>query len=89
MDSKEKIERLEDERRQLTARIQDLKARQAASERKRDTRRKVLVGAVVLAAVEAGEFSRGELLGLLDRRLKNERDRQLFELPAQHAATKP
>lgn len=49
--------------------------------RKEDTRRKVLIGAAILAKIEAGEWSRDKLTRLLDGYLKRDDDRALFDLP--------
>jgi hypothetical protein len=73
-------------------RVQQLKRRkEAASERalqrmirgKRsdDTRRKILVGAAILARVDRGEWPREQLLVLLDEFLERDDDRALFSLP--------
>ena len=48
--------------------------------RRQDTRRKVLVGAVILARVERGEWPRDKLLALLDSHLTRADDRALFGL---------
>ena len=68
-----------------------MKARQSRAEahkrtldskkkRQADTRRKILVGAIILAQVERGEFSERELNELLDRWLERDDDRALFGL---------
>jgi hypothetical protein len=81
---KEKIEALEDKLKQLKAREQLIQARQRTLEsrraRKADTRRKILVGAVVLAKVEQGELPQGQLRQWLDGALKRGDDRGLFGL---------
>jgi hypothetical protein len=67
-------------------------ARMSHSERKRDTRRKTLVGAAVLAAVEHNGIpdprTRGELLGWLDIRLTRPHDRAVFDLARQATPSK-
>lgn len=50
----------------------------AKQDRRLDTRRKVLIGAVVLAQVQRGERSMAELLGLLDKELTRPFDREAF-----------
>ena len=81
---KEKIEALEARLKQLKAREQLIQARQRTLEsrraRKADTRRKILVGAVVLAKVEHGELSQGQLRQWLDGALRRNDDRELFGL---------
>jgi len=79
-----KIAELEEKLRQLKAREQAVEARRRGLESRRarraDTRRKILVGAVVLARVERGEIAAADLRGWLDAALTREDDRQLFNL---------
>jgi hypothetical protein len=80
----EKIAQLEEKLRQLKAREQAIEARRRTLEsrrsRKADTRRKILVGAIVLAKVERGEIDRADLTGWLDEALTRSDDRALFDL---------
>ena len=73
---------LEEKLRQLKAREQAAEARRRSLEsrrkRKDDTRRKILVGAIVLAKVEQGDFSRERLQSWLDAALTRADDRGLF-----------
>jgi len=71
----ERITGLEQQLKQLRTRQQRIDAR------KRDTRRKILVGAIVLAKVEQGELDAGLLRGWLDAALTRKDDRELFGLP--------
>ena len=50
--------------------------------RSEDTRRKILVGALILARVERGEWPQEKLLAMLDAALTRDDDRALFDLPA-------
>ena len=63
-----------------------LLARANRTERKRDTRRKILIGGAVLAAVDHEGMpaipSTSELLQWLDLRLTREHDRAVFDFPA-------
>ena len=81
-------------------RLAELKARQARIEARRrtlacrrdrqdDTRRKILVGAILLARVEQGRFSEAELRKWLDEALTRSDDRALFGLDAIEPAPKP
>ena len=74
------------------AKLQQLKARQkraaararsiaTKNERSQELRRKILVGAIVLAKVEAGEIPRAEFRHWLDQAIERSDDRELFELP--------
>jgi hypothetical protein len=82
----ERITALQEKLKQLKAQQQRREMRQRATEsrrvRKEDTRRKILVGAVVLAKIERGEFSDSQLRGWLDEALTRADDRALFDLPA-------
>jgi septal ring factor EnvC (AmiA/AmiB activator) len=80
----EKIAQLEEKLRQLKAREQAIEARRRTLEsrrsRKADTRRKILVGAIVLAKVERGEIAAADLRSWLEAALSRSDDRLLFEL---------
>jgi hypothetical protein len=81
----ERITALEERLKQLKARQQRADARRRSLEsrraRKEDTRRKVLVGAIVLARVEQGRLPEAELRAWLDDALERANDRVLFDLP--------
>lgn len=81
----DKISKLEEQLKQAKAQKQKLEARKRAAERKversQDTRRKILVGAAILAKVEREEWPRDKLLAMLDAALVREDDRALFDLP--------
>ena len=80
------IAALETKLKQAKARKQKLEARKRAAERKversQDTRRKILVGAAILAKVERDEWPKEKLLAMLDLTLTRDDDRALFDLPA-------
>jgi hypothetical protein len=73
----ERLARLRAERIRLIARA-------SHTERKRDTRRKILIGAAVLAAIDHEGVpalgSKTDLLHWLDTRLTRSHDRAVFEL---------
>ncbi len=81
----EQISTLQDRLTQLKLRQQRLdlrrQAREAQRERKAETRRRFLVGAIVLDLVKSGEFDRAKLQEWLDLKLTRRDDRALFELP--------
>lgn len=74
----ERVARLRAEKSRLLARANQ-------TERKRDTRRKILIGGAVLAAIEhegvPALMSSAELLRWLDVRLTRPHDRAVFALP--------
>ena len=81
----ERIATLEAKLKQEKARKQLIEARKRAAEsklkRSQDTRRKILVGAAILAKVERDEWPEAKLLALLDATLTRSDDRALFGLP--------
>lgn len=82
----ERIAALETKLKQERAKKQRLEARRRAIEsqkqRSQDTRRKILVGAAILAKVDRGEWPEDKLLSLLGATLTRDDDRTLFGLPA-------
>ena len=75
----------------LEQRLKQLKSQQQRSEQRRrtfesrqarkdDTRRKILIGTLVLARIQHGRFSEAELRSWLDEALTRAEDRALFGL---------
>src|SRR5260363_399117 len=86
MENAKRLEALEAKRKQLDAQIQALRVREQTQARKDDTRRKVLIGGVMLKMVKLDAMPEGRLTQLLDKHLDAERDRKLFGLePTQQA----
>lgn len=81
----EKLAALKEKTKQLTAQKQRQNARQRAKtskeERARDTRKKILLGALVLAKVSKSEWSEAQLRDLTEPGLTRDDDRALFGLP--------
>jgi hypothetical protein len=81
----DQISTLQEKLTQLKLRQQRLDARKRAvdalRERKATTRRKILVGGIVLAKVERGEIDNEQFRGWLDQTLTRADDRALFGLP--------
>lgn len=67
-------------REQLNAQIQAIKSKEASQKRKDDTRRKVLIGGVVIKMLKTGEMPQERLTHILDKHLEKDADRALFEL---------
>jgi len=80
-----KLEKLLQKEAQLKAQIQDAKARERTLEKKRDTRRKILVGAAVMARVEHGDWPESDLKMMMDGFLTRESERELFGLDGDDA----
>jgi hypothetical protein len=81
----EQISTLQDRLTQLKLRQQRVDARKRAlesqRERKAETRRNVLIGAVILSKVRGGEMDANLLRSWLDAALTRAGDRALFDLP--------
>ncbi len=81
----EQISTLQQRLQQLKLRQQRIDARKraiaATQERKADTRRKILMGTLVLEKIQQGEMDRTPLMNWLDRALTRPADRALFGLP--------
>ena len=79
-----RIQSLDERLARLRAEKIRLVARTSQAERKRDTRRKILIGGAVLAAVEHEGMpvlsSRADLMRWLDARLTRSHDRAVFDL---------
>lgn len=72
-----KLEQLKMRQVRLENRLQFLAGKQA---RRDETRRKILIGATILAKIERGEFDRKKLDAMLDEALTRKDDRDLFAL---------
>lgn len=81
----ERIAALSEKLKQEKAKKARIEARQRAAKAKKertdDTRRKILVGAAILAKVERGEWQKDRLIEMMDKVLEREGDRALFSLP--------
>ena len=75
-----RIKELEQKKKQLEARIQKLKAAESAKKRKEDTRKKILLGAMVIKLIDNGYWSKEEIYQQPDEFLDKDLDRQLFGL---------
>jgi hypothetical protein len=81
----DQISRLQEKLNLLKLRQERADARRRAADahrrRRAETRRKILVGGIVLAKVERGEIDAQDLRRWLDEALTAAEDRRLFELP--------
>ena len=82
-----KLEALLEKERKLKAQIQQAKAAERTLEKKRDTRRKILIGAAVMARVNRGEWPASELKRMMDGFLTRPQERELFDLDDAAVAT--
>lgn len=76
-----RLDELLKKREQLKAQIQQVRAKEAAQKRKEDTRKKILLGALMMEMMERGELDKGKMRKRLDGFLTREGDRRLFDLP--------
>ncbi len=74
-----KLESLKKQQEQIKAKIQALEAAETSRERKRETRRKILVGAYYLDKARS-ENKFDDVIKLMDSYLNRDSDRVLFEL---------
>ncbi len=67
-------------REQLNAQIHQEKNKQSQQKRKEDTRRKILMGSLMMEMMKKGELDEKKILKRLDGFLTKEMDRKLFDL---------
>jgi hypothetical protein len=83
--ARERISLIDERLARLRAERERLVARTNRVERKRDTRRKIVLGGTVLAAIDhegvPALHTRAELTRWLDAHLERPQDRRVFELP--------
>ena len=77
----DRIRQLEKQRARINAEIQRVRSRESQEERKRDTRRKILAGAMVLDRVARKDLSEKLFKADMDSFLERDQDRALFGLP--------
>ena len=85
----DRMRKLEEQRARINAEIQRVRSRESQEERKRETRRKILAGAMVLDRVARKDLSEKLFKADMDRFLERDQDRALFDLPRKTAETKP
>ena len=75
-----KLESLLKKREQLNAQIQKERNKHTQQQRKEDTRRKILLGALVMDLMKKGELDEKKIMKRLDGFLTKDIDRKLFDL---------
>ncbi len=75
-----KLEDLLKKREQLNAQIQKERNKHTQQQRKEDTRRKILMGALVMEMMKKGELDEKKIRKRLDGFLTKDIDRKLFNL---------
>ena len=76
----EKLNDLKLKRDLIEAKIKALQAKDSAQKRKDETRRKILIGGMILHKVKNNEMEESELIQMMDHYLESKRDRVLFNL---------
>ncbi len=75
-----KLDELLKKREQLNAQIQKERNKHTQQKRKEDTRRKILLGALMMEMMNKGELDEKKIMKRLDGFLSRDTDRQLFDL---------
>ena len=73
------IEKLEARKKRLEFELQNVRRLQRKENRKRDTRRKILIGSLALKLLKENKLDRELIYAELDKFLTKEIDRQLFK----------
>ncbi|ACK74180.1 Ribosomal protein L7/L12 (plasmid) [Gloeothece citriformis PCC 7424] len=74
-----RLEQLLKKKEQLNAQIQKIKTRESAEKKKEDTRRKILLGALVMEMMDRKELDRDKIMKRLEGFLVRDIDRRLFD----------
>lgn len=88
IDKNSKLSRLKERQEQLQAQIQKLEAAEKSREKKRDTRRKILVGSYYLDKLKDDKDAMHKLMQSLEDFLTRDNDRILFDLPTENKEKK-
>ena len=75
-----RLENLLKKREQLNAQIQKVRTKEVNQRRKEDTRRKILLGALLMEMMEKGELEPNKIRKRLSSFLTLDIDRKLFDL---------
>jgi len=81
----ELVKQAKEKKRQIEAKQKAIAAKKKRSE---ETRRKILVGAVILTKIESGEWPKDRFLAMMDSALSKTYDRALFGLKAREEKPK-
>lgn len=83
-----KLDDLLKKREQLNAQIQKERNKHSQQKRKEDTRRKILLGALMMEMMKKGELDEKKIMKRLDVFLTKDIDRKLFDFPAPNQQNK-
>lgn len=76
----DRLAKLEQQRQQIHDSIRREKLKLAGEERKKDTRRKILIGSIILNEIKNDSALQERIQKLLDAKLSRDDDRALFDL---------
>jgi len=76
-----KLDTLTQKRDEINEQIKKIKTQESIKRRKEDTKRKILIGGVVIKMLKTGEMPQHRITQILDKHLEKQADRALFELP--------
>ena len=82
VDSLKKLEVIDEKIAKLKAAALRIKKRLAQKKRKDDTRRKILIGALMMDKIEKGKYTQERLNSAMNTFLSRKSDRELFSLDA-------
>ena len=85
----DRIRKLEEQRARINAEIQRVKGRESQEERKRETRRLILMGAMLRDRIARKELPEKLFKADMDRFLERDQDRALFDLSPQSRKQEP
>ena len=83
-----KLDDLLKKREQLNAQIQKERNKHSQQKRKEDTRRKILLGALMMDLMKKGELEEKKIMKRLDGFLTKQIDRKLFDFPTPNQENK-
>jgi len=89
MNTNPKLKKLQQKKEQIDARIKLIEAREKSKAKKDDTRRKILIGAMIMEQMEKSDESKKKVLSSLSGFLTRPLDRKLFGLPDTKKNEKP
>ena len=81
----DRIRQLEERRARINAEIQRVRSRESQEKRKRETRRLILMGAMLRDRITRKELPEKLFKADMDRFLDRDQDRALFDLPPRPA----
>ena len=84
-----KLETLKAKKEQIEARIKNIEAKEHSRAKKDDTRRKILIGAMVMEQMGKTNEAKSKVLASLDGFLTRPLDRKLFGMPEKTKSQNP